>query len=177
MRIAVLARGRGFAFVIGLLALSGPASALEVRVETELLEEIAPGQKRFRSVYDFSNVDLDPEQGIVIRFDPASFSLLEVPGGEVPVEWDRVVVQPDPHLPDYGLLDLRAQSALSDASATFELRFIWSGPGDPDLPTYSVYDSDLRNLTASVRVPEPGAAASWLASLATLTALRWRRRS
>jgi hypothetical protein len=176
MRIAVLAAGRSLGLAVALLALSVPAWGLEVRVETELLETIAPEQKRFRAVYTLSDVDLDPAQGIVIRFDPAGVSSLEVPAGDVPLAWDRVVVQPDRHLPDYGLLDLRAQSALSDASAVFELRFVWSGPGDPELPAFSVYDTDLRNLTAGIVVPEPGVAVSSLVSLAALAVLGRRRR-
>ena len=167
---------RPLCLAVVLAAIATPAFGIESRVETESLGEVAPGERQFLARYTLSEVALETGQGIALRFDPARIVALELtPQGFGP-DWDAAVVQPDSLLPDYGLFDLQAQTESPSSDGVFEVRFLWTGDGEPGPQSFVVYDTDFRSLEAGMTVPEPGALGMALASLTTLAALGRLRR-
>jgi len=106
-------------------------------------------------------LDLDIEEFSVF-FDRGLFANLVV--GATPTDWDPIVLQPDPTLPDDGLYDALALSAGITPGALlggFSLRFDFLGVGTPgpqffeilDIATFDVLDSGFT--ARAVSVPEP----------------------
>jgi hypothetical protein len=119
-----------------------------------------------------------------VFFDLGLFANLIV--GATPADWDPLVLQPDPAVPDDGLYDALALSAGITPGALlggFSLRFDFLGEGAPgpqffeilDAATFNVLDSGFT--ARAVAVPEPGTMGLMALGLLMLLIVGQRRRS
>lgn len=122
-----------------------------------------------------------PIEEFAIYFDLNLYENLVA--GPTPLDWDPLILQPDPGLPDDGLYDVLALvlGIGPDSSlGGFVVQFDWLGPGTPasqafdivDPFTFEVIDSGITSLRETVQVSEP--ATLWLALAGLL--LVWRKR-
>jgi hypothetical protein len=82
-----------------------------------------------------------------------------------PAQWDSLVGQPDPNIPDDGFLDALALSsglAVNHSISGFSVSFNWLGAGIPGSQTFNVVDPQtfavLETEQAQSTVPEPNSA-------------------
>lgn len=149
-----------FAFGVLAMALSAPAAALEIGFEVTSLEMAGPsGGELWR--YDY-RVDAFPHPagfGFSIFFDVASTGAIQAPPA-VNADWDVLVLQADPGLPDDGLYDALALASEPSVADVFSVVFEWLGPGEPGSQPFVVYDSNMDFATVAegvtAPVPEPG---------------------
>jgi hypothetical protein len=133
-------------------------------------------------VNDTLGVDIEE---FSIFFGLESFANLTI--GSTPADWDPLVLQPDPSLPDDGLYDALALAigiAPGALLGGFSVQFDFLGVGTPgqqffqvvDAATFGLLDSGftVRNVTS---VPEPGTAGLMALGIAVLAGLRRRRSS
>lgn len=103
-----------------------------------------------------------------------------------PADWDSIVFQPDPGLPDDGIFDTLALGlgiAPGAMQGGFSVSFDFLGTGTPGEQFFDIFDSDFRivfsgETTAidSVPVPEPTSLALFAVGLLLVTTLTRRRR-
>lgn len=109
-----------------------------------------------------------------------------------PTDWDPIVAQPDPGLPDDGYVDwlaLGAPLAFGDSLFGFQVSFTWLGTGTPGAQPFSVLDPvtfaslfDGRTALAGtapppIGVPEPEALGLFTFTLAGIVVASLRRRT
>lgn len=99
-----------------------------------------------------------------------------------PADWDSLVVQPDPGLPDAGFFDalaLDAGIAPGASRAGFAVSFTYLGAGTPGAQSFDVVNpSTFAKLETGTTSPVPLPGAGWLAAVAALAAAsRARRRT
>lgn len=119
--------------------------------------------------YDYSvtnNTLLSPIEEITIYFPLGLYS--DLLSGSQPLNWDNIVVQPDPSLPADGFLDSLTLSAAilpGQTLAPFSIEFTWLGSGAPGSQFFEVVHPasftvlDSGTTTAFLpppSVPEPG---------------------
>lgn len=124
-----------------------------------------------------------PIHEFTIFFDLGLYSALQVFSN--PSDWDSLVAQPDPALPDDGFFDALALGggiATGSGQGGFSVQFEWLGGALPaaqfftvvDPVTFETLDSGLTEARTSV-VPEPGTL--WLLGTAlTLSARSMRKK-
>ena len=116
--------------------------------------------------YTLGNDTADPIDGFTIFFALGTFENLTVQSS--PANWDSIVVQPDPLLPDDGFFDSFDLNFLginpSDLLSGFSVRFDFLGTGTPgsqpfDVNPFGNISSGFTRLASGdpTPVPEPGA--------------------
>jgi hypothetical protein len=148
------------------------ASSATVAFETENLPDPG-GEDLWRYRYVPSDIELQPGQGLALLFDPDAYGALSGPVASDVSGWSAIAIQPDPLLPDDGSLDLQALVAEPATDGTFQIDFVWKGPGTPGTQPFVVYDEQLEPFEIGQTVPEPGAV---LAAGTALAVLAWLRR-
>ena len=130
---------------------------------------------RFRYEYSLSNQTISVGQGFSVFFDVNRFS--DIQAVSSPSDWDILVLQPDPFLPDDGVFDALAL-APSLGDSPFVVDATWMG--DPELmpgaQPFEIYDTDfsvvssgetiLRGGNSTPPIPEPSGAALFLVGCA-----------
>ena len=159
--------------LLPLLPIASPAAALEILFETEDLVDEAPGEDLWRYRYTVGSQVFETGQGFSILFQPDSFASLAPPPAPS-AEWDAIVIQPDPLLPDFGLYDALALVDAPDTSVSFAVDFVWKGAGSPGAQPFVLYAADFTSLASgtTVLVPEAHTALLLAAGLAGLCARR-----
>jgi hypothetical protein len=122
-------------------------------------------------VNDTLGVDIEE---LAVYFDVDLFENLQT--ATAPADWDPLIIQPDPVLPDDGFLDVLALAsgiAPGGSLGAFTIRTDFLGTGTPgrqpfeilDPSTFTVLDSGFTVPAGAGAVPEP--AALWLLGLAS----------
>jgi hypothetical protein len=143
-----------------------PAGALEiVFAATDLDDAGGPGGDWWRYTYQVLGDALLQDQGFSVAFDPSLYAALADATPAHP-DWDVLILQPDPLLPDAGLFDALALADGSASGIGFAVTFVWLGgagsaPG-PQPFTVNQFDSEGA-LVATLQegltvVPEPASA-------------------
>lgn len=154
--------------------LASGASALQISFETRDLPDVIAGEDLRELSLRLGPFDRAAGFGVSVLFSPELYTALQAPAPSA--DWDLLLIQPDPLLPDVGRYDLQAQVANPSVAAPFVLSFVWLGSGDPGPNPFEVFDPSFATVETGVTtsVAEPGAGVLWLA-LAPL--LRRGRRS
>lgn len=85
-------------------------------------------------------------------------------GSPTPVsnqDWDILILQPDPFLPDDGVYDALALTNSPSLFEVFSLSFVWQGTGAPGDQPFALYDEAFNTIatgnttTQETSVPEP----------------------
>lgn len=143
---------------VGLVALA--PSALSVPTITYTVEDTpeAGPLDVWRYRYVVSGVELSALEGFSVLFDETRYRSIFEPAGSD--EWDVIVLQPDPLLPDPGRFDAQAKVGSPSLPAEFLVAFIWLGPGAPGSQPFEIYDADFQTVFSGTTtlVPEPGTA-------------------
>lgn len=157
---------RAVVFVLGMLlqwgmAWPGAAQAITVRFESLDLPDTTPGQDLRQYRYTVSDFTFTAGHGFDVLFDPALYQALEDPPPPVNADWDVIVLQPDPVLPDVGRYDALAVVDNPSLADLFTVSFVWLGTGTPGAQPFEVFDSSFqviasgRTAPLAVAVPEP----------------------
>ena len=163
--------------------LAGASSAHATVIEYDATH-ISANQWRYD--YSVTNDTLaTPIDEITLWFDLGPFASLVSPVS--PADWDGLVAQPDPALPDDGFYDALALNGGIDPGETlsgFSVLFDWSGAGTPssqffeivDAVTFAVIDSGFTRARAAppTAIPEPAAPLLMIWALAALALCRRR---
>jgi hypothetical protein len=160
------------------LTLPGSAQALAIRFESIDLADLLPGEDLREYRYQVSEFPFAAGHGFSILFEPDSYGRLDDPP-PVNADWDVLVLQPDPQLPDDGLYDALALAPNPSVADPFVVSFVWLGAGDPGPQPFVVYDPSFQVVASgeTAVVPEPSGAAMLAAALLTsFAAFHGRRR-
>ena len=146
------------------------------------------GGGRWQYNYDVDNTGLDVIDNIVVYFDLGLYENLSVAAS--PADWDSIVFDPDPGIPDDGLLDSLADVAGIDPGAMlggFSVAFDFLGAGTPGDQFFELYDffgdfigdgfTTLVDTPPPQPTPEPQVFALLMLGLALLGLGPARRRS
>jgi hypothetical protein len=120
------------------------------------------GNDRYRYDYEVTNVSLpDAIEEFTVWFDYSLFANLALATPDPPAgDWDELVVQPAPGLPDDGYYDALGVSggiAMGSGVAGFAVEFDWLGEGLPGSQPFDIVDPETFDIVFSdFTVPEPG---------------------
>jgi hypothetical protein len=157
--------------LVASFTLGGSLPATAAYVEYEAFDL---GDGAWRYDYTIGNdTPGTPLEQFAVFFDFQSYSNLR--DAVVPIGWDPLVLQPDPALPDRGVLDVLALDgaiAAGTSLAGFSITFDWSGAGTPGAQSFTFYDGATFTALVSgitrravpwdpdpADVPEPGSLA------------------
>ena len=170
----------GLWVALGILLLcsaAAPPTATSASVAFQAEDLPDPGgEDVWRYRYVPSDLDLQADEGLAVRFDPDLYGVLSGPVASDVSDWSAISIQPDPLLPDDGSLDLRALVPQPATDGTFQIDFVWKGEGTPGAQPFVVYDAQFEPVEIGQTVPEPGAALAGATALALIAWLRRRRR-
>lgn len=168
---------------IGLLIMViAPACAYATTIQYQAtnLPDTTLGQDLWQYHYQIDG-SLDQFWSINILFNPSEYGALtgvSAGGGN----WDTLLIDPDPFLPDNGYFNASVSSLIAQTSAQFDVSFVWLGSGTPGAQGFEVYD-DFFNLVETGQtslpstVPEPGTLMIMVAGLLSLVMVRRARAS
>ncbi|CAG0973937.1 hypothetical protein MYXO_01456 [Myxococcaceae bacterium] len=161
-------------FGAGLPAVASAATQVEYRT----IDLPDPGgDDLWRAEYFVSGRLFVEGEGLSILFDETSFGALGDPPA-AGADWDVMVLQPDPLLPDAGRYDARALRDSPSLASVFAVSFVWRGPGPPASQPFEIYGPSFETLETGETspVPEPGAFALVAVGCGGLGAAMRRRR-
>jgi hypothetical protein len=162
-RSAILSILGACACAVSLLAPVAPASATTVSYQATQV-----GATTWQYDYTVSNDSLGVDiNEFTIFFALGDYANLSV--FATPADWDSLVAEPDPNLPDDGWFDsLALVSGIAPGASLggFSVRFDWLGQGTPGAQSFAVIDPETfavlgsgRSLSPGSPVPEPGSLA------------------
>ena len=171
----------GTSLVVVCAAAAVPANAAVIQFQATDLTDVNAGEDLWMYEYFVSDVTFGPNQGFSVYFDRALYSNLQDPPPQVSLDWDIIVLQPDPSLPDPGIYDALALVNGASISQAFTVTFDWLGtpgsaPGAQDFTINQFADDGSLSSVVPGRttpVPEP----STLLLAAPAIALAFRRRA
>lgn len=157
-----------------LLSIASASSALQISFETRDLPDVIAGEDLRELRLSLDDFDLGTGFGVSVLFSPALYSDLAAAAPDP--DWDLLLLQPDPLLPDFGRYDIQAQVDDPSVAAPFVLSFVWLGSGEPGANPFEVYDPAFATIEtgATTSVPEP-ATGLLLLGVAPLVATRTAR--
>lgn len=169
-------------YVIALLVLS--TATAHAAIITADIVNVAGDQWRYG--YTITNSSLSTLQEFRIFFKLNLFENLAVAAS--PADWDSLVAQPDPALPDDGFFDALSLSGgipHNGSVGGFSVTFTWLGQNTPGVQPFEVIDPStlgtLESGVTSLRVTAPGTAPEpaslILFGLAFLLLVHFHRRS
>ncbi len=147
------------ACLLFVLLVAGSAEALQIRFETRDLPDVGTGDLRELTL-TLSPFDRGAGFGVSVLFSPDLYAGLEAPTPSS--DWDLLLIQPDPALPDFGRYDLQARVASPSVAAPFVLSFVWLGSGEPGANPFEVYDPSFQTVETGATSSVPEAGTAWL---------------
>jgi hypothetical protein len=163
-----------------------PSSAITIWFAvTDLDDSMGPGGDLQEYTYYIEDFIFSANVGFSIEFDLALYSDLEDPPGTPNADWDVIVLQPDPGLPDDGIFDALALTEGASLADPFTISFVWLGASgnSPGPQPFSIneFDSEGRFISTlmtgdTVLIPEPSTAQLVALSLSAIAAARRARR-
>jgi len=148
-----------FAVFVAATLASVQASASELVTIDYAAAELGAG--RWEYTYQVTNQGLlEPIREFTIWFKHGKYENLSVTTGNPPAgQWDEIVVQPDPYLPDdgfYDALELAGGIALGESVSGFSVAFDWADAKPPGPQLFDVVDPDtFDTIFSGQTVPEP----------------------
>ncbi len=143
----------------------GVAATTIAQTVVDLPDAQGPGGDLWEISFAVSGFSFAANEGFSVGFDPAEYSFLLAPGAPS-ADWDVLLLQPDPLLPDFGVYDALALVPGASLSGAFTLRVIFTGAGAPGALPFTVNRFDATGaLLATLEqgtttaAPEPSAAA------------------
>jgi hypothetical protein len=138
------------------LAVGAPAAAVQITYEAIDLADPNPGDDLWLYRYELDAFKLPAGYGFSVFFDDPAASALDL-AGFLARDWDLLVIQADPALPDIGFFDALLVGT-PKAPVVFEVQFLWKGAGPPGAQPFVVYDASFQTVEAGVtQLPEAGA--------------------
>lgn len=161
-----------------LLSIASGASALQISFETRDLPDTVAGEDLRELRLTLDAFDHGAGFGVSVLFSPALYTSLAAVDPDA--DWDLLLLQPDPLLPDFGRYDIQALVDDPSVAAPFVLSFVWLGGSEPGPNPFEVYDPafDTVEMGVTTSAPEPFAGLLLLAVaplVAPLVAPRFRR--
>lgn len=129
--------------------------AISIVYEATDLSDITPGEDLWQYTYWLSDYTFNTGYGFTIYFDYQLYSNLEDPPPAVNSDWDLIVWQPDPFLPDDGAYDAMALVNNASLADPFTVRFVWLGSGTPGDQYFEVYDLSFNTVASGQTAPVP----------------------
>ncbi len=169
---------------LGFLAAIAPLGAAGTTIDqvaVDLPDSQGPGGDLWEFIFSVSGFTFAANQGFSIGFDPDDYSLL-IPSTPASSDWDVLLIQPDPLLPDFGAYDALALVGGASTSGVFTVRAIVTGTGALGALPFTLNEFDANGaLIAQLEqgnttvVPEP-TLALLLGAFALVLFARARRR-
>jgi len=167
--------GVALAILIGTVALGMAAPAHATRIAYLAIDLPDPGPlDLWRYEYSVSERDFAAGEGFSIRFAVGAATDLVPVSGAVDVDWDVLVLQPEPLLASDGRYDAQAQVGSPTLLSVFAVDFHWLAAGTPGTQLFEVYDASFALLEAGQTAPIPEPATALLLAVG-LGALARRR--
>jgi len=103
------------------------AHAALIQFEATNVADTEPGEDLWQYSYQVSDFIFNTDFGFSIFFDPSLYRSLQEPPPLVNADWDIIVLQPDPVIPDNGLYDALALVNGASLADPFTLGVAWLG--------------------------------------------------
>lgn len=152
--------------IFSFLASSILLAAVTTAQATTILYAVTPlGGNGWEYSYSVDNDSLSSNiEEFTIYFELGDFENLRSP--QAPTEWDSMVIQPDPLLPDDGFYDGLSNTlsiAPGETLAGFTVQFDYLGAGVPGSQYFEIFDAtDFSVLDSGMTTVVPIPAAVWL---------------
>jgi hypothetical protein len=156
------------------LAVAAPGNAVVVTYEAFDIPDAGPLDV-WSYRYTVSGRTFAKDEGLSVLFDVGSYRNLGSPPPQVNADWDAIVLQPDPLLPDPGRYDAHALVDGPSLADDFGVLFAWLGAGVPGSQPIEIYGPGFEILETGETVPVPEPASALGVGLG-LAALAIRRR-
>ncbi len=167
----------GAGVIIQLLLVSIAFGGLNTNI-VYTTNETAEG--RWEYTYEVINIDLEvPIEEFSIWFDYGLYDDIVIETSEpLSLEWDEIVIQPEPVIEDDGFYDALALVAGIESGekvSGFKVSFDWLGQDEPGSQFYEIIDPvTFETIDSGNTIPEPGTVI--LLGLGALALYRRRRR-
>jgi hypothetical protein len=171
-----------------LVVFTGCATANTVTFTTTLVTPGAPGVAIWENDYTLTGFSFVQYEDFQLLFDPAVFQQL-LNGVAIPSsDWDLLLVQPDPNIPDNGVYDMMALGNGPSFSGPFSVQYTLLGSTPPTSQVYRVVQLDSNGnvvgdpletglaLGPSGAVPEPSSLQLYTIAVLGVVVLRAVRR-
>jgi hypothetical protein len=117
------------------------------------------GANRFQYTYTVTNINLsEPIEEFTIYFDCGLYDNLVIDTQPpLSVNWDEIIIQPEPVLSDDGIYDALSTGICQGQSISgFSVSFDWFGTDNPGIQFYEIINPvSFETIDSGFTVPEP----------------------
>lgn len=144
-------------FIVAFISMVSMKTAFAISIVYEATNstDTTPGEDLWQYTYWLSDYSFDTDYGFTVYFDYQLYSNLEDPPPTVNSDWDPIVWQPDPSLPDDGAYDALALVDNASLADPFTVSFVWLGSGNPGDQYFEVYDPSFNTVASGQTAPVP----------------------